>query len=392
MRACVACLRRTQLLRDLSPAIDRRFRQRRPSGLLTLDDAALVRALTGPAERHERRPTPSSDDELLQRCAHHEREDGVTAICRHDDGYPPKLLELADPPAVLHVLGGLDRWRAVLGTDGARPAVAIVGGRQAPADARAVAQRFAQALAAAGVTVISGLAFGIDAAAHGGALIGTAETGAEGGSTVAVLAGGPERSSPARNRALHRRIARDGVVVSEMAPGTTPRPWGFPARNRLIAALADVTIVIAAATRSGSLSTAHFALDLERPVGVVPGAISSPAFGGSNRLLRDEPGTSVVLEPDDVRSLLGDGAGQIALPIVAVDPLAGLEGLARELGERLAGGPRTIEQLLVGHDPSEVLGCLADLEARGRLRRDFDGGISVVASPVLGPVEGRDAP
>ncbi|MFA4928806.1 MAG: DNA-processing protein DprA, partial [Patulibacter sp.] len=269
--------------------------------------------------------------------------------------------------------------------DGLRPAVAIVGARQAPAEAREVAHRFAGALAAAGVTVISGMAFGIDAAAHDGALVGGAGAEIDGGTTVAVLAGGPERASPARHRALHERIGREGVVLSEMAPGTTPRPWGFPARNRLIAALAEVTVVVAAASRSGSLSTAHFALDLDRPVGVVPGSIASPAYAGSNRLLRDEPGTSVLLEPDDVRGLLGDRGGQAILPLAAADPLAGLDGFARALGERLTDGPKTIEQLLVGQDPAEVLACLADLEARGRLRRDFSGTISLVAAGAFGP-------
>ncbi|MBF6620887.1 MAG: DNA-protecting protein DprA [Patulibacter sp.] len=392
MSACVACLRRTELLGDLSPAIDRRFHRNRPSGLLMLDDAALIRALAGPSGRQAAVPARLDDDVLRERCARNVREHAVAAICRHDDAYPRKLRELADPPAILHVLGGVERLHAVLGADGERPAVAIVGARRAPAEARAVAERFAGALASAGVTVISGMAFGIDAAAHGGALTGAVAAGSEGGSTVAVLAGGPERASPARNRALHARIACEGVVVSEMAPGTTPRPWGFPARNRLIAALADATVVIAAASRSGSLSTAHFALDLDRPVGVIPGAITSPAYAGSNRLLRDEPGTTVVLEPADVLALLGDRGGQITLPLAASDPLRGLEGLARKLGERLVDGPRTIEQLLVGHDPADVLACLADLEARGRLRRDFGGGISLVGPYDAGAGEGTDRP
>lgn len=385
MRACAGCLRRTRLLRELSPVIDRRFRGNRPPGLLTLDDEALVRTLTGPAERDAARPRPISDDELLDCDARHQREFGVTAICRHDEAYPTKLRDLADPPAVLHVLGGVERLQATLGVDGRRPAVAIVGARQAPAEAREIARRFASALSGAGVTVVSGMAFGIDAAAHDGALSGVAGDPAR-GSTVAVLAGGPERSSPARHRALHTRIAHAGVVVSEMSPATTPRPWGFPARNRLIAALADATVVVAAATRSGSLSTAHFALDLERPVGVVPGGLSAPGYAGSNRLLRDEPGAAVVLDPDDIRALLGDCGGQIAMRIGDGDPLAGLDGFARTLGAQLVDGPRTIEQLLVGRQASDVLGALADLEAGGRLRRDFDGRIRLVLGPASGAV------
>lgn len=390
MNACPDCLRRTDLLRELSPAIDRRFRGRRPSGLLTLDDEELVRTLTGPESGGGLPPRPVSDDELLRRSADHARDLGVTAICRHDGAYPRKLLELADPPAVLHVLGGIPRLHATLGADEQRPTVAIVGARQAPAEARALAERFAATLAAAGVTVVSGMAFGIDAAAHVGAVRGAAAAGSDDGATLAVLAGGPERSSPARHRLLHARIARVGAVVSELAPGTTPRPWSFPARNRLIAALADVIVVVAAAARSGSLSTAHFALDLDRPVGIVPGAVGSPAFAGSNRLLRDEPGTAVVLDPDDVRGLLGDRGGQLVIG-VPVDRLVGLDGAARRIGERLLDGPRTIEQLLADDDPVELLGCLAELEARGRLRRELDGGIRLLAPPDPEPPSGEGA-
>ncbi len=377
MTACVACLRRTRLIADLSPVIERRFRGDRPSGLLALEDEQLVHTLTGTAGTGRPRV---SDDELLQGCARDARALGVQAICRHDAVYPERLRDLADPPAVVHVLGGIDRLRAVLGDDGRRPAVAIVGARRATPEACAIAHRFAGVLAEVGVPVISGMAFGIDAAAHGGAL--DATRGGPGEATLAVLAAGPERASPARHRALHAQIAARGAVLSELPPGSRPRPWGFPARNRLIAALADVTVVVAAAARSGSLGTARFALDLDRPVGVVPGSLGAPGFVGSNRLLRDEPGATVVLDPEDVVGLLGDRA-PLTGPLVAAarDPLHGLDGGARTVAATLLDGPRTVIALQADHGPATVLTGLAELESRGRLERGFDGRVALRSAP-----------
>lgn len=404
MRACVDCLRRTRLLVELSPLLEQRFRGNRPTGVLALDDEALVRTLatgSGAAGRAARQAAAlrRSEDEILSRAAADEARSGVTGICRHDAAYPARLLDLVDPPAVLHVLGGTERLHAVLDVDGTRPTVAIVGARRAPDEARVVARRFAESLAAAGVTVVSGLAFGIDAAAHEGALIGRAVGSNPGGSnrdalggagtTIAVLAGGPERASPVRHRELHERIGCQGLVVGEMPPGTTPRPWGFPARNRLIAALSDAVLIVAAAARSGSLSTARIALDLHRPVGVVPGPVQTAAFRGSNVLLRDEEGARAVLEPDDVRGLLGERSGhQIVLPMSLVDPLAGLRGPARAIGLRLVDGPRTIEQLIEGQDAAEILAGLGDLEAEGRLQRALDGGLTLLPAS-FGTGQGR---
>lgn len=381
-RACAACLRRTQLLSDLSPALEQRFRRDRPVGVLTLDDEQLVHAVVG-RDRHGTPITRRSDGELLARAVDDQQRHGVTAICQHDPAYPARLLDLPDRPAVLHVLGGLSRLEAVLGRDGTRPTVAIVGARKAPAEACLVARRFSESLAAAGVTVVSGMAFGVDAAAHEGALAGWEAGAASGagapGNTIAVLAGGVERASPVSHRRLHQRIARDGVVVGEMAPGTTPRPWGFPARNRLIAALGDAVVIVGAAQRSGSLGTATIALDLHRPLGVVPGPVLTPAFAGSNGLLRQGEGAQIVLEPDDIRELLGERSGHQALdPIALSDPLAGLTGPARVIAERLTDGPRTIEQLLEGADSSVVLAALAGLEADGRLRRSLSGELSLI--------------
>ncbi|MGX6449375.1 DNA-processing protein DprA, partial [Patulibacter sp. S7RM1-6] len=307
-----------------------------------------------------------------------ERAHGVEVVCRHDPAYPERLRGLHDPPAALHVLGGVDRLGAILGPD-VPATVAIVGSRKAPEESRAIARETAEALAGRGIAVVSGMAFGIDAAAHEGALVAAGRGGA---STVAVLAGGVERASPATLRVLHRRIAREGVVVGEMPPGTTPRRWGFPARNRIIAGLADATIVVAAARGSGSLITADLAQGAGRPLGAVPGSVRSPRHAGTNDLLRGEhPAARTICEPRDVLELLGLD-DQLALELPPPDPLVGLEGGARTIAEALLDGPRTIEQLVAGRDATTILAGLAQLEATGRLRRALTGELELLPSPL----------
>lgn len=390
MRACAACLRRTQLVAELSPAMERRFSGNRPGGVLALDDERLVEALLGRSAVGARRPVAlaRSSDQLLTEAADHERLLGVTAICRHDDAYPDRLFDLYDPPAVLHVLGGVVRLPEAFVEGARRPSVAIVGARRASEEARTVARRFAEAAAASGIVVVSGMAFGVDAAAHDGALAGlTAGHGAGAdvpGTTVAVLAGGVEQPSPARLRPLYERIALHGAVVGELPPGTTPRRWGFPARNRLIAALADVVVVVAATKKSGSLITAGFASDLDRPLGAVPGSVTAAGCAGSNALLRQE-GVRPVIEPQDILDLLPDELkATLGGRIATIDPLSGLEGGARAIAERLLDGPCTIEQLLDDRDPNEILAGLGALEASGRLQRTLTGQLSLLPHSPFG--------
>jgi DNA processing protein len=383
VRACAACVRAAQTLKALTPDLDRRPGATRPPQVLTLLPEAMVEALREPGS-----PRPAvldrSDDDLLSEAAADHRRLGVESVCRHDPAYPARLLELGDPPAVLHVLGGVERLASVLGPGSDAPTVAMVGSRRGPRDTTENARRFAEAFARAGWTVVSGMALGVDAASHEGALAGR-RAGPSGpgrpvGTTVAVLAAGVERPTPATNRRLYERIRIEGVVVSELPPGATPRRWSFPARNRIIAALGDALIVVAAAHGSGSLTSAKHADELGRRIGIVPGPITDPAYGGSNELLRGEHRPVIV--PDDLRTILGE-AGEREPPVPRADPLSGLDGVAREIGAALLTGPRTIESLVGEHEAPALLAALGDLEAAGRLRRGLSGELELVSPRTL---------
>jgi len=211
---------------------------------------------------------------------------GACVITLLDRDYPGELAGIALPPPVLFVRGRLP----------AAPAVAIVGSRLADGYGLEVAARFARYLAAAGVVVVSGLARGIDAAAHEGALA------APLGQTVAILGCGMGVDYPPGHARLAAAIAARGALVSEFSCGTLPRPWRFPVRNRTIAALAAVTLVVQATPRSGSLATARHARELGRPVFAVPGPVSSPLSWGPHALLRR--GALLAGHPEDILDAL----------------------------------------------------------------------------------------
>lgn len=216
-----------------------------------------------------------------------------------DARYPERLLDLDRPPAALHLRrpAGPERLAVLL----AEPVVAVVGARAATAEGRAFAHRLAAELAGAGVGVVSGLARGIDAAAHAGAL-------ARGGRTVAVLGCGIDRDYPPATAHLAAVIAREGAVVSEYPPGTPPAPFRFPERNRIVAALAQCVVVVEAQARSGALITARLALELGRDVLAVPGAPWQPTAAGALALLRD--GAHPCLGAPDVLVALGLDPGR----------------------------------------------------------------------------------
>jgi DNA processing protein len=194
-------------------------------------------------------------------------------VCLHGAaGYPERLLNLADPPPVLFSRGRLDLLTA--------GGVAIVGSRRATQRGRDVARRLGHALAARGVNVVSGLALGVDGAAHEGAL-------EAGGPTVAVMGRGADLAYPRGHSRIFREILTHGLVVSEFAPLAPPLPHHFPRRNRILAALADTLVVVEAAARSGALITVEHGLDLGLDVWAVPGPIDVPSCGGSNALLSD---------------------------------------------------------------------------------------------------------
>jgi DNA processing protein len=278
---------------------------------------------------------------------------GLSAACRHDAGYPAALRDLAGPPAVLFGRGA-DRLAELL--DG--PAVAIVGARRASGYGLEVARSLGRGLSAAGVTVVSGMAMGVDSAAHDGAL-------EAGGRTVAVLGSGADVPYPATKRSLHARLGDDAAVVSELPPGFRPRRWTFPARNRLIAALAALTVVIEAGPGSGALITARAARDLGRDVGAVPGQVTSPLAGGPNALLRD--GAHLVDGAQAVLDLLFGAGGRT----VAVAPDPDLPPDMARILEAVREGRGTVAQLATapGRRPPEVMATLAELELRGLVRR-----------------------
>ncbi|MGK2857600.1 MAG: DNA-processing protein DprA [Thermoanaerobaculia bacterium] len=206
-----------------------------------------------------------------------------------DPDYPLLLRRTSDPPARLFTLGD----RALLGT----PAVAVVGSRRASPYGVNVASRVARELATAGITVVSGLATGIDAAAHLAAL-------EAGGPTIAVLGTGIDVAYPRGNRTLQQRIAEHGLVLAEFDDGTTPRPQNFPIRNRIIAGIARGVVVIEAGERSGSLITARLASEEGREVFAVPGSVFSPATRGTHRLIQD--GAKLLHDLDDLYDELPD--------------------------------------------------------------------------------------
>ena len=223
------------------------------------------------------------------------REPRHHILIRDDPAYPALLAQLPDPPPALYLVGD----PAMLH----RPQIAIVGSREATPQGLRIAEQFARILSAAGLTVTSGLARGVDAAAHRGALSGP------GGSTVAVVATGPDRVYPSAHRRLAHRIADQGLLVSLWPVGTVARASHFPQRNRVISGLALGTLVVEAALRSGSLITARLAAEQGRSVYAVPGSILSPVSRGCHRLIQE--GAQLVESADDI---LEDLAGWLGVP------------------------------------------------------------------------------
>ncbi len=363
--ACCSCLRRSHLIAFLAPRIQGLLnrRQGRAAALLGLDEDALIRAVGGTRQDAARRFAAAFDPEASRRRA---REAGASTFCAHADRYPRGLTRLVDPPAVLYVVGEPGRLEAEPGSS-----VAIVGSRRATPYGLEVAHEFGRGLGAAGVTVVSGLALGVDAAAHRGAL-------AADGTAIAVLACGPDIAYPRLHRPLYERIRRLGAVVSELPPGQPALRWSFPARNRIMAALADLVIVVEAAEGSGSLYTSTFAEQLGKEVAAVPGRVTGRASSGSNQLLRD--GATVVLGPQDVLDGLfgvGQRTAAEAGPEATLEPreLRVLRGV-----EQARGGADAIGQEL-GLSAGSVRATLGRLETLGLVARDAFGLYERTARP-----------
>jgi DNA processing protein len=284
------------------------------------------------------------------------RRRGSSILLRGDSDYPDALCELPLPPPVLYRRGSIPN----------RPAIAIVGSRRADAYGLAAAELFATRLAAAGLVVVSGLAAGIDTAAHRAALR------APDGRTVAVLGCGVDIEYPRGSRRLAGEIAARGAVLSELPMGAPPLARNFPVRNRIIAALGCACLVIQAAPRSGSLITAHLALELGRSVYAVPGRIFDEGARGVNSLIRD--GAHPVQHPDDILEVLPAAVQDLlAAPSAPEEPAVGCaDGLAKGiLGECPVGDPVSIERLAARLEcpPERLLATLLELELSGLVRR-----------------------
>jgi DNA processing protein len=292
---------------------------------------------------------------------------GARLLCWGEPLYPRALVAIEDAPPILSVLGRAELL--------ARPMIAVVGARNASANGRRLARELASALGRGGLVVISGLARGIDAAAHLGAL----ETG-----SVAVVAGGVDVVYPEENRGLYDALTRDGAVVAELPLGTEPLARHFPRRNRIISGMALGVVVVEAAARSGSLITARFALDQGREVFAVPGSPLDPRSRGCNELLRN--GATLTESAEDVLSQLGPQlsgaepllpvpatpipAGTHRPPARAVEPEADEAELALLL-ERLGPTPVAVDELVrqCQMSAAAVATLLLELELVGRVER-----------------------
>ncbi|MGB9919450.1 MAG: DNA-processing protein DprA [Moorellales bacterium] len=284
---------------------------------------------------------PDKEAELVGRS-------GVRFWTWEDPEYPPQLREIGDPPLVLYVCGQ--------DLPPQTPLVAVVGTRRATAYGRQVARKLARELAEAGIGVVSGLALGVDSMAHLGAL-------EAGGFTVGVLGCGPDVVYPPENARLYEAVASRGVLVTEYPLGTQPRPWHFPARNRIISGLTLGVVVVEAGSRSGALITADLALEQGREVFAVPGPVTSPYSQGCNELIKQ--GAKLVQTVADILEEYGLETG----PAVASknSGLRGLGGPEKRVLRLLRGGPVQFEELaeVSGYNTTELAQILTFLEVRG---------------------------
>jgi DNA processing protein len=302
-----------------------------PDAIFAAGVPQLLRVVGEPLARTIAAPPPAAEAEAIEAALAWLAADGRHRLLTlADDGYPRGLLTMVDPPPLLFAVGRLDLL--------AQPALAIVGSRRATQQGVATAESFAAGLARAGLAIASGLALGIDAAAHRGALKAAAD-GAP-ASTIAVVGTGIDLVYPAANRPLTEQIRRDGLVLSELPLGTPAIAHNFPRRNRLIAGLARGVLVVEAALRSGSLITARLAAEQGREVFAIPGSIHSPVAKGCHRLIKE--GAKLVESVKDILEELRLDPGQ--------DPTAaGMQAAAVDLPPAQAAVLAAL-----GHDPVDL--------------------------------------
>ena len=277
---------------------------------------------------------------------------GAFALTLDDPDYPVGFRQLADPPFLVFAAGRPEMLQAA--------GVAVVGTREPTAYGRAAAASLAGDLARAGLAVVSGMARGIDAAAHAGALD-------AGGGTVGVLGNGIDQVYPSENRTLYERVRSGGALVTEFPPGERPRPGNFPRRNRLIAALAQGVLVVEMGERSGAQHTVNYALEQGKDVFAVPGPIGAVTSAGTNQLLKD--GARMVTSVGDILDELG-GVGHsvpVAAPPAAARPPEGLAPYEERVWEVLGAAPLHVDQIAAAAalPTSAVLSALLGLELHG---------------------------
>jgi DNA processing protein len=362
-RSCDRCLRRGWLLRRLAGHLDRE--RGRIDELVALGDEQLLAAVAARQECSLRAELQALEPEALRLDA---AAAGLEIWCRCAASWPAALSGFDGAPVALYIAGAAARLQELAagsqspeGT-ACREAVAVIGTRRPSPHGLELARALGRGLSAAGLTVVSGMALGIDAAALTGALEG-------GGRPIAVLPAGAERPYPASHRALYRRIlASGGAAVSELPPGSAVRRWMFPARNRLIAGLAAVTVIVEASSGSGALLTAAWAGRLRRLVGAVPGRVGTRQAEGPNELLAR--GALVVRGAEDVLDhLFGPGSHALGESLARPrDP-----SQARLLAMVEEGFDTTAALAEAGVPPEIALPALAELELAGFVRRGAGG-------------------
>jgi DNA processing protein len=361
--ACESCLRRSWLLGELSCVLDYNCRaDGRLFELLSLEDDELLQALAGGRrEELKRRYAELRTRELT-------RVEGVARLCRHDPRYPRGLLR-AEAPRMLYVTGGIER----LGSPSAKPIVAIFGSRPATDYGIEMAGGLARGLAASGVTVVSDLDDTIASAVQAAVL-------EVGGVPLVVLGNGLGVPVAARRRSLYERLAHDGCAVSELPCGVRTRVWGAAAAKRTLAALATVAIAVEAADDPRALRGACAAQAFEKPLGAVPGRVTSPVSRGTHSLLRE--GARLIRDAADVLDLLYELGEHDPATAPLASPLAGLEPRLLDTLEQIGAGLDTVGKLVgAGKDTSQALRALGELESLGHLARG-DGGRYAPRNPL----------
>ena len=331
--------------------------------------SAALDALPDLAGRGGARYQPAKADRIEGEIAAVKRA-GARYLFHDSPDYPPLLGQSEGAPPILIARGD--------GAIATRPAVAMVGARNASAAAVKLSRDFAAALADAGFAVVSGLARGIDGAAHRGALA----AGASGGGTIGVIAGGIDVAYPPEHADLQEEIAQNGLLLAEQPPGTEPLARHFPSRNRIIAGIAAGTLVVEAAPKSGSLITARLAGEMGREVMAVPGSPLDSRSRGCNQLIRD--GAVLVQSADDVIELLESFAGaprSVFHEAASVfEPMTGdLNGNPADLATLLTTAPVAVDELIrqSGEAPASVQLALLEMELAGRLVRHAGGRVSL---------------